>query len=234
MTARKEVHVCPPEFSAHLQHVGGTNRYDQPNFKLVWSQYGGEGGSYRAGGAWSVDEAAIVGYRDLLKGDGSPCWALLMFHEAVEYGTPENYYISNFDESTGLQILGEYPYNGRWEVLYNLKWTERVDDALVHHAMPLNYSIFDRLIPIIRIAKNISWTKTKTAYETLEAREEQEKTDGIERHLRDKAVTFKGAVSFHKQGIRSTEIDQRMMELQRAWSQLAQSARTLPKGTSTR
>jgi hypothetical protein len=232
---RKECNIAPREYADWLRHLGGVNRYDSPRFVLFWAQYGGGEGSYRAGGRWSVDEAHYVGYRTLLRGDGTPCWALAMWHDAIEYGTPEGYYVSNLDEETGLQTLGEYPYSGRYETLYHLKWWERVDDRIVTHAMPLNYATFERLIPIIQRAKEISWEKTKAAHQALLAKDEEEKERMIERHLHDKAVPFGGnAISFAKQGVRSTAIDQKMIELQRYWNQLQQSAAKLPRGHSTR
>jgi hypothetical protein len=232
---RREVNIVPREYAEWLTHLGGRNRYDQPNFILWWNQYGGEEGGYRAGGRWSVDEAHYVGYRTLLRGDGSPCWCLGMFHEAVEYGTPESYYVQNYDEETGLQVLGEYPYQGRYELLYALKYWERIDDKIVTHSMPLNYVTFERLIPIIQRAKEISWEKTKAAHQALLAKDEEEKERMIERHLHDKAVPFGGGnVSYSRQGIRSTIIDQKMIELQRYWNQLQQSAAKLPRGHSTR
>ena len=113
-TDKYQTYLCPEEFQERLTEIGGVNRYDEPNFILVWSQGGGLNSMYRAGGAWEVDGLpSFIGYRDLLIGGGVPCWALLQWHDASEYGTPEMYYVQNLDEDTQLQTLVEFPYNGR-------------------------------------------------------------------------------------------------------------------------
>jgi hypothetical protein len=230
MTDRREINVCPEYFQERLTHVGGVNKYDEPNFKLVWAQYE----TYVAGGVWSVDEQYFRGYRRLLLGSGEPCWALLQWHAAEEYGTPESYYVSNLDPDTGLQILGEYPYGGRYELLYHLRWNEMIDGKLTFHTMPLNNYVIDTVVPIILLAKDVSYEKRKAAYEELRRREEESKRLDIENHLRERtpAELGTGAVSFSRQSVRSTLIDQKMIALQRAWNNLARTP--LPKGMSTK
>lgn len=225
-----ERNIAPEEFQSRLTYLGGLNKYDLPNFRLVWAQYE----TFTAGGIWSVDEQYFKGYRQLLLGSGEPCWTLLQWHPAEEYGSPESYYMQNLDEETGLQILGEYPYSGRYEVLNNLRWTELVDNKLVLHTVPLTSHTFDSIIPMIIAAKDLSIEKRKAIFEEAKAREEAEKLGQIEKHLHDKALPFTGAISYGRQGIRSTVIDQKALELQRMWSQLAKSASTFRPGIQTR
>ena len=221
---KKEINLTPEEFQDQLTFLGGRNRYDDPNFVLWWGQYGNNYGSFRAGGVWSVDEKYFLGYRDLLRGSGEPCFCLGQWNPPEAYGTPEQYYLSNLDETTGLQILGEYPYSGRVELLYNLRWTERVGDKLEFRSIPLTTRTFDEIIPIILAAKGVSLERRKAAYLEAKARQDALETGEIERHLRDQALPFSNAVSFTRQGIRSTVVDQKMLQLQRSWSQLQKSA----------
>lgn len=230
----RECHIPPPDFQDWLTRLGGVNRYDQPNFRLIWAQYGGDGGTFRAGGTWSVNETTFTGYRDLLLGSGEPCWTLLQWHDASEYGSPESYYLQNYDEASGLQTLGEYPYSGRYEVLYNLRWHERIDDRLEFFTLPLNYRTFELIIPIVLAAKDVSYEKRREAAAEAKRREDEAQTAEIERHLHDRAAPFTGAVSFGRQGIRSTVIDQKMLDISRAWNQAAANARTFRKGLQTR
>jgi len=224
----------PGEFQRLLTQLGGVNRYDEPNFVIWWGQYGHGHGSFRSGGSWSVDEAHFEGYRDILRGSGEPCWCLGQFHEAIEYGTPESYYVQYLDEATGLQQLGEFPYSGRVELLYNLRWHEMEDGKLSFHTMPLSTWTFELVIPIIVKAKEISMEKRKEAYIQARKRDEDEKVAEIERHLRDKALPFTGAVSYGRQGIRSTVIDKKMAELQRTWAQAANAAKSFKTGLQIR
>lgn len=226
-----ERNIAPEDFQDRLTHVGGVNRYDEPLFKIVWAQYE----TFVAGGVWSVDEKYFKGYRRLLLGSGEPCWALLQWHAPEEYGAPEAYYVHNFDEITGLQQIGEYPYSGRYEVLYNLRWNEIENGKVTFHTMPLNNSVFDVVAQIVKIAKDISYEKTKAAYLAAKELEKQQTQLDVERHLRTKAIPFAGdTVSFTRQGIRSTLIDKKMLELNRKWSQLGQSASQFRKGIQTR
>lgn len=230
-----EMNIAPAEFQARLTELGGLNRYDSPNFVLWWGQYAHGDGSFIAGGVWSVDEQYYKGYRSLLRGSGEPCWCLGQWHAPEEYGAPESYYLTNYDEDTGLQILGEYPYSGRVEVLYNLRWHEMVDGKLELRTMPLTTRTFDDIIPIILAAKEVSLERQKAAILDARARDEAAKTAEIERHLMDKALPFAGqSISYTRQGIRSTAVDAKMKLLQAKWNDLASSARQFKKGIQVR
>src|SRR5580700_11188244 len=104
---------CPQEYQDRLTRAGGTNRYGQPNYKFVWAP----ANLTRAGGYW--EQEGFTGYRDVVLND-VPGWQILEWHAPEEYGSPTLYYIQNYDEPTGLQTLGEFPYQGRYEVLYTL------------------------------------------------------------------------------------------------------------------
>lgn len=225
-----ERNMPPEQFQRRLTELGGLTKYDSPRFRIWWSQYGYGDGSYRAGGTWSVGEAYRSGYRDLLRGSNEPCWTLGMWHDAIEYGSPESYYVQNLDEETGLQQMGGYPYAGRVEVLFNLRWHERVGNRLEFHTMPLSTWTFDLVVPIIVKALELSAEKRIAACEEARRLDEEEKEHAIERKLRDNATPFTGAVSYGRQGIRSTAIDKKMIELQREWTNLSNAAKKFRKG----
>ncbi len=226
-----ERNQAPEEFQERLTLVGGVNKYDEPNFKIGWAQYE----TFIAGGVWAVDERYFLGYRRLLSGSGEPCWALFQWHPAEEYSSPEAYYVANYDETTGLQTLGEYPYSGRHEVLYNLRWNEVENGKITFHTMPLNNAIFDVVAQIVQIAKDISIEKTKAAYLAAKEREKADNLLDVEKHLREKEIPFAGqSVSFTRQGIRSTVIDQKARHMQQVWNQLANAAKGFRPGLQTR
>jgi hypothetical protein len=229
-----EMNMAPEHFQERLTELGGSSRYDDPLFIIFWGQYAYGPGSFRSGGVWSVDEQYFKGYRDLLKGSGEPCWVLAQWNPPEAYGSPEAFYIQNYDDVTGLQLIGEYPYSGRYEVLFNLRWNEIENGKITFHTMPLNNSVFDMVANIVKIAKDVSFEKTKAAYEAARELEEHDKLLGVERHLRDSAIPFSGAVSYTRQGIRSTVIDKKMMEMQRTWAATANAAKGLRPGLQTR
>jgi hypothetical protein len=226
----KEVHICPEEWQERLRFLGGENRYGEPHFKLGWAQYE----TFRSGGCWSVGEAYFEGYRDILAGSGEPCWTLFQWHSPEEYNSPEAYYIQNFDDATGLQILGGYPYSGRYEVVYNLRWNEIVNGKIEFYTLPLNTTTFDLIIPIIIAAKNVSIEKRRTAYLDAKQKEEDAMTLEIEKHLKDRDIPFKEAVSYTRQGVRSPIVDQKMLQLRSQWGELAKAAKQFKLGLQTR
>lgn len=228
--SNREVNIPPQEWLDHLRYLGGENRYGEANFTLGWAQ----STTYIAGGIWSVDESYYKGYRELLSGSGEPCWALYSWHAPEEYGTPESHYVQNYDEASGLQQLGEYPYFGRFEILYNLRWREHEGGKITFHTIPLNTTTFDAIVPIILAAKEVSLEKRKAAILEQKAREDALETAEIERHLRDGALPLHSAVSFTKQGIRSSVIDQKMLKLRETWNSVARNAANFRPGLSIR
>ena len=229
LTDKYQINLCPEEFQDRLTEIGGVNRYDEPNFLLVWSQGGGEQSTYRAGGAWNVEGLpSFRGYRDLLVGGGVPCWALLQWHDASEYGTPEMYYVHNLDEETQLQTLGEFPYSGRYQMLYNLRWTEMRGKEMYFEAMPLNSYLLETVVPIITAAKDISWEKTKAAMMDIKEREDAADAAMIEDVMRASALPFKGgAVSYGKQGCRTSLVDKKIEAMQRNWNTIMKRTSSL-------
>ena len=226
-----ERNLPPEDFNERLRYLGGVTKYDENCFKVGWAQTE----TFTAGGVWSVDERYYKGYRQLLAGSGEPCWTLFQYHTSEEYGSPEAFYVANYDETTGLQILGEYPYSGKYECLYNLRWHTQENGKLTFHTMPLSTTTFDAIIPIILAAKDVSLEKKKAALQAAREAEEYEKVQEVERHLRDKAIPFSGGVSFTRQGIRSTVVDQKMRTMQQKWSQLQESAKQFSRpGLQTR
>lgn len=236
LTVNYRQYVCPEDFQERLTQVGGLNKYDEPNFILVWGQGGDDRGMYRAGASWEVEGIpSYTGYRNLLIGGGQACWCLLQWHPPIEYGTPEQYYVLNYDADSDLQTLGEFPYSGRYHVLYSLKYVERRGNSLHTEIMPLNAYLLDTVIPIILQARNIGWEKTKAALESMKEKEDAREVNRIEDIMRDKAVPYRySTVSFNRQGCRTDVIDKKIESMTRNWNQIIQRAKSLTKGVSMR
>lgn len=225
---------CPEWFQEKLTEIGGVNKYDEPLFRVVWGQGGQPEALYRAGGHWHVEgQASFKGYRDLLLGGGTPSWCLLQWHDAVEYGTPESYYVAMLDDETNLSDLGEYPYFGRYRLLYNMSYRAMVNGKLAIEAMPLNTFVLDAIVPIIMEAKDISYETTMAAMKEMKEQEDQADLAMIEDAMLDAKVAFKGPVSYARQGCRTHYIDKRVEQLQRHMNQISANAKMLGKGMST-
>jgi hypothetical protein len=163
--------VCPEEFAQRITDAAGVNLFDEPNFRLVW----GESSTIRAGGAWNVpgldDVEHYRGYRDVLE-DGNPQWLLQQWMPAEFWGSPARWYIDNFDDATGLQTLGGYPYSGRYLTVFPVG--QRLDEYIV-----------DLVIPVIVWSKQITEAQKRAVVEERRARSEAAQVAQIEDSLRN-------------------------------------------------
>jgi hypothetical protein len=226
-------YICPEEFDDRLREVGGINRYGENNFLIRWAQGGQKECLYRAGGNWHVEnQPSYSGYRDLLLGGGSPSWMLLMWEDPVTYGTAESYYVGNYDDESDLQTLGEYPYAGRYRMLYNMVWRDFSSGKLKLEPMPLNTYVVDNVIPIIMEARYISWEKTRAALKGIKEKEDAAEMNKIEEAMRSASVAFKGPVSYARQGCRTHFLDKKVEAMTRNWNKMVTNARMLGRGLS--
>ena len=225
---------CPEWFQEELTRIGGTNRYDQPNFIVRWGQGGEPECVYRAGGEWSVEgQPSYRGYRNLLVGGGTPSWMLMQWQDALSYGTPESFYVGNLDNDTDLQTLGEYPYSGKYTLLYNMCWRDMQNGKMHIEAMPLNSFVLDTVVPIIIQAREISYEKTMAALKEQKDKDDAADLVMIEDAMRDASLAFKGPVSYARQGCRTSLIDKKVEAMTRNWNRMVTNARSLGRGLSS-
>jgi hypothetical protein len=228
-----EQYTCE-DFNERLRHVGGVNPYDENNFLVVWGQGGQKECLYRAGGHWHVEgQPSFKGYRDLLIGGGTPSWCLLQWQPAINFGTPESFYVSVTDDETGLSDLGEYCYSGKYVMLYNMCWRDMSSGRMKIESMPLNSFILDTVVPIILQAREISWEKTQAALRGIKEKEEADNLTMVEDAMRDASVAFKGPTSYARQGCRTHFLDKKVEEMSRNWNKMVTNARTLGRGLSS-
>lgn len=173
---------CPAEFQDRLTRAVGKNQYGEPLFKIVW----GQSQTYTAGGVWPHDH--FFGYRQLMlsnsspSGKGEPCWMILEWHPPEDYEEPAVYYFRNRDDITGLQILGEYPYRGRYEVAFKLTSTELHDGRMQVVHYHLDGMILDILIPAIVEGQRMTMRQRLKKLREIEERRERDldrKIDGV-------------------------------------------------------
>jgi hypothetical protein len=148
------------------------------------------------------------------------------------YGSPESYYVGNYDDDTGLQTLGEYPYSGKYTMLYNMCWRDMKDGKLRIEAMPLNSFVLDSVLPIIMQAKDISYEKTMAALKEQKDKDDAADLAMIEDVMRDAKMAFKGPVSYARQGCRTSIIDRKVEAMTRNWNRMTTNAKLLGRGLS--
>jgi len=223
---------APEWFSEELRRIGGENPYGDPVYIVRWGQGGQDECLYRAGGHWNIP-VSYRGYRYLLLGGGTPSWMLLQWQPAVNFGTPESFYVAGLDEESNLQTIGEYPYFGKYVMLYNLCWRDMQNGQLKIEGMPLNSQILDLVVPIIEQSRDISWEKTKAALKELQEKEDAADLSMVEDAMRDASLAFKGPSSYARQGCRTWYIDKKVEAMNRNWNRMVNNARTLGRGLSS-
>ena len=226
ITGPERLTQCPQEFQDRIDAVGGFNRYGGSNFKIVW----GEADTIRAGGYWESD--GFHGYRDVPRNIG-PGWLILQWNAPELYSTPESYYVSNYDEATGLQNLGEYPYQGRYETLFTLTHKELKNNRLEVECMPLSNLLVDMIIPIVIAAQGVSMERKLLAAKELKAREDAEKERRIDDAMRNARLAFDGnVVSFARQGCRTNLVEKKMEQIKGNMARAIAQARKM-RGVNT-
>lgn len=159
---------CPEWFQDRLTRVGGTNKYDQPIFKLVW----GESETMRDGGYFIRD--GYLGYRDVPAIGGEKCWALMMWEPAEKFGTPYRWYKDNTDEATGLVTLGQYPHHGRYRVIKKFIHRELLNGEWLTTRMEPTHFILDVMVPMIKGWNRLSNAERMNVIQEDMARDEKE------------------------------------------------------------
>ena len=100
---KPERRVCPDDFQQAIDERFGVNRFGTSNYRMAW----GETETMRVAG--------VRGYEDRLMCGNVACWNLMRWRPPEAFGTPELFDLLNRDRDSGLCILGEYPYEGRYE-----------------------------------------------------------------------------------------------------------------------
>jgi len=111
------IREAPAWFNDELERVGGTNRYGEPIFKLVWSE------EVRAiiGGRFND---GFLGYRNARTMPNDPCWALMIWEGPETFGDPDLWEMDFRQIETGLLDCGSFPKHGRYRLLKQLMHRE--------------------------------------------------------------------------------------------------------------
>lgn len=111
---------CPEWFQSELARIGGVNQYDEPIFRLVWSQEP------------RMTVSGNDGYRSVPQMAGTPCWALLVWEPCELLGTYEAWESGHRNEY-GLLDIGGYPKHGCYRLLQKFIHREMIRQHKEHH-----------------------------------------------------------------------------------------------------
>lgn len=226
MQVGKETRKCPAEFQDRLTRIFGSNQFGDPLFRIAW----GQTETIRLGTLWT-DRAGNdrAGYRECYMQGGSPCWCILQWKSPKYFGNPDLYYIQNYDEPSGLSTCGEYPYRGRYIVLQALMNKEFIEGKMVITHFPLSHMLIDRIIPMMMVAHAMTKEEQRACRQYAEEQEHKNTVNEIAERMTDASPVY-GPVSYSKQGIRTSLLDRKMEQIQRAWNIYARTRSRLPRG----
>jgi hypothetical protein len=213
---------CPQEFQDRLTEAVGRNVHGDPNFIIAW----GQTFTYTAGGVWPKPQGdGFFGYRQLplsnssISGKGQPCWMILEWHPPQDYETPGIYYFRNRDELTGLQVLGEYPYKGRYEVAFKLTSQEFRNGRLEIQNYHLDGMILDVLIPAIVEGQRMTMKQRLRRLREIDEQREKAEDQKIDDIVRSK-----------KRNLLPSQIDDRVRLIQQQMSQMLKTFGRIQQG----
>ncbi|MGA9142943.1 MAG: hypothetical protein WB007_04220, partial [Candidatus Acidiferrales bacterium] len=121
----RETHEPPAAIVELVMRAGGTNRYGEPNFSVVW------GGARLAwvGGRW-VDRDAhgnttreVIELRRVPKYLPTDRWHIERWMPPESYGSPDDWYAKTIETEDGIRVpaLGPYPSRGEYEHCFTLE-----------------------------------------------------------------------------------------------------------------
>jgi hypothetical protein len=167
----RETHETPARVQERIARAGGTNRFGEPNFRVVW------GGSRLTwiGGRWTDRDASGNSVRETIEVRQVPKYAALnrwhveRWMPPESYGSPEEWYARTTECEDGVRVpaLGPYPARGEYEHCFTLQSPEG-------EFVPLSPAACDW------IARAVEWSRRQprsAGHAALHAREERRQRD---------------------------------------------------------
>lgn len=211
MTAERR--ICPQEFQDAIDERFGLNRFGGPRYRLAW----GETETHRVQGPH--------GYTERLLCPNIPCWNILRWRAPECYGTPRLYDLINRDPVTHLCLLGEYPYEGAWELVQPLYSKEfHFATGLQINSFPLDHVIMDLILPLMEMSEQMSAAEIAAAEEFNEQAENKTQVEAIADRLMEEYPTRFGPVSYGRGGCKTAVIDRKMHEISQIWNRMSRTA----------
>jgi hypothetical protein len=210
---RIEHHTPPESVVEELLLAGGTNRFGEPLFRVVWGydrivpmhgewqQWGQYRGTltdkftgYEETRQFTKLENSVIETRLVPKYLPGNCWHLEMWRPPEEYGTREQWRKLGEEVIGGLTIdtAGPYPERGEYELCYPLTHDGTSDGTPI----PLITDVVVEIVKMIRYGRNgMSLAQRRSAIEQRVRREEEGYVKRIQDQLRDGLPAFHGETS---------------------------------------
>jgi len=167
----RETHDTPAAIAERITRAGGTNRYGEPNFRVVW------GGARLTwiGGRWTDRDAHGNTTREAIEVRRVPKylpvdrWHIERWMPPEFYGSPEEWRALTSETEDGIRIpaLGPYPARGDYEHCFTLQSTAGEFE-------PLSPAACDWIVRAIEWSRRQPRSDQRAALAQREARRERE------------------------------------------------------------
>ncbi|HEV2446405.1 MAG TPA: hypothetical protein VGS58_10800 [Candidatus Sulfopaludibacter sp.] len=163
----RETHEAPASIERRIARAGGTNRFGEPNFRVVW------GGSRLTwiGGRWTDRDAHGNALRESIELRQVPKyapldrWHIERWTPPEAYGSPESWYRQTMEVEDGQRIpaLGPYPSRGEYEHCFTL-------ESAAGEFIPLTPSACDWIIRAVEWSRRLPRQSRRLAIASRESR----------------------------------------------------------------
>jgi hypothetical protein len=210
---RIEHYKCPDDVQKWLVLAGGTNRFGEPKFRVIW----GFDRIVPITGSWEDWEetevpdlhplakpgamrkqitlkSSVVETRMVPKYLPGNCWFLECWRPPEEYGTPESWRKAGEEVNGGMTVdtAGPFPSRGEYELVMPLTDTGTYQGE----PMPLSTMVVSLIVQLIRKSKeDFTPSQRKAAIEQDAARKDNEFTRVTVDRLKDSLRPYAGETS---------------------------------------
>lgn len=194
---------CPPEITARLRTIGGSNPYGETLFRVVWGLdrivkiFGvwedwqetkiGEGGNDKT----IRLKSSVTELRDVPKYEPRDCWHLERWCPPEDYGSPEKWYEMGKEVVDGatLDTAGPFPSQGDYELCFSL-----TDSGLATgRPIPLISEVVEGLVRALVASKNnYTYAQRRAAIDQQRAAKDEAAVKKYEAVLRNGLRPFQG------------------------------------------
>lgn len=208
---RREKKETPADVANSVTAAGGTNVFQEPNFRIVW----GWNRLVKEHGSWETHKptgfhstgivdasgkevfvaeppsmTSVIETREVPKYWPGNCWHLEKWCPPSDYGSPEQWGKMGEDVVGAYTIdtAGPYPSRGEYELVMPL-----TDDGTPQgKVMELSASVVELIIHLINKSRDLRFAQRKAAILQREARKQREEFNFYYDYLRDRKHAFNG------------------------------------------
>ena|SRR5579864_3640000 len=186
----REVHEPSRELLRRVARAGGTNRFGEPNFRIVW----GWSRLTWIGGRWTDTDASgnfvreVVELRQLPKYFPHDRWHIERWLPPEAFGSPVQWYSQTMEREDGVLIpaLGPYPRRGEYEHCFTLQ-------SPCGEFIPLSPAACEWIIRAIQFARARPSAEHRAALERRELHSQREWNSRADALLDDAVPAFHGS-----------------------------------------